>query len=201
MTRCPFVDDPFEECHVASLTSGAIERAIAYCGVDYEACAIYQAHVPARHPPGGLEAKAPLRILLADDGPVIRELVKALLEREGFDVVGEAADGAEAVRLAQALHPDVAILDFRMPRQGGLEAAREIRQMCPGTRVILLTTHAEDYEIATALGPAIQGYVVKAETTENLVRAVKEVSRGRIFVSPRASHVVIDAYLREPRTS
>jgi DNA-binding NarL/FixJ family response regulator len=198
MERCPFVETPFEECHVARLTSGVLERAIAQCGGDYQACDIYMTHVPER-PPRAMagEGKAALRLLLADDCQAVRELVKGLLEREGFEVVGEASDGVEAIRMAEAVQPDVAILDLRMPRRGGLHAARDIRQRCPGTRVILLTVHAEEYEIVMALRQGVKGYVVKAEATEHLARAVREVARGETFVSPRASRVLIDAHLRD----
>src|SRR6266545_3777741 len=124
-----------------------------------------------------------LRILLADDAPAVRQGVKGLLEREGFQVVGEATDGREAVRLAQALCPDVAILDLSMPRLNGLDTAREIRQVCPWTHLILLTGSTEEHQIVSALRAGIQGYVVKAEAPEDLARAIGEVSRGRIFFS------------------
>jgi len=83
----------------------------------------------------------PIQVLLADDHLIVRQGLKALLEREGFKVVGEAADGHEAVRLAQALRPDVAVLDLAMPLLNGLEAAREILRISPRTRTILLTMH------------------------------------------------------------
>ncbi len=138
-----------------------------------------------------------LRILLADDAPAVRQGVKGLLEREGFAVVGEATDGHEAVRLAQALSPDVAILDLSMPRLNGLDAAREIQQVCPWTHLILLTVSTEEHQIVSALQAGIQGYVVKAEAPEDLARAIREVSRGRIFLSPSASRVVIAVYSLE----
>lgn len=139
----------------------------------------------------------PLRILLADDSPAVRQGVKQLLQREGFEIVGEATDGDEAVRLALALDPDVAILDLSMPQLSGVDAAREIHQVCPRTHVILLTMHTEEHHIITALRAGIRGYVVKAEATEDLVRAIGEVSRGRIFVSPGAARAIIDAYLAQ----
>ncbi len=133
------------------------------------------------------------RILLADDAPAVRQSVKGLLEREGFEVVGEATDGHEAVRLAQALSPDVVILDLSMPRLNGLDAAREIQQVCPWAHLILLTSCTEEHQIVSALRAGIQGYVVKAEAPEDLARAIGEVSRGRIFLSPSACRVVIAA--------
>lgn len=134
------------------------------------------------------------RILLADDVPAIRQVVRALLEQEGFEVIGEAGNGQEAVRLAQALCPDVAILDLSMPELNGLEAAREIQQACPRTHQILLTVCTEEHHIVAALRAGIRGYVVKAEAPEALARAIAEVSRGGTFLSPTASRVAVDAY-------
>jgi DNA-binding NarL/FixJ family response regulator len=135
------------------------------------------------------------RVLLADETPVVRQRVKGLLEREGFEIVGEAADGQEAVKLAQALDPDVAILDLSMPQLSGMAAAREIKQLCPKTQLILLTEHPESHQVALALRAGIRGYVTKTESAKDLVRAIWDVSRGRVFVSPSASRMVVDAYL------
>jgi DNA-binding NarL/FixJ family response regulator len=130
------------------------------------------------------------RILLADDAPAVRQVVRALLEQEGFEVIAEAENGQEAVRLAQALRPDVAILDLSMPVLNGLEAAREIQQACPRTHQILLTVCTEEHHIVAALRAGIRGYVVKAEAPEALARAIQEVSRGGVFLSPSASRVI-----------
>jgi two-component system, NarL family, response regulator NreC len=130
------------------------------------------------------------RILLADDVPAVRRSVRGLLEREGFEVVGEAENGKEAVRLAEALLPDIAILDLSMPELNGIEAAQEIQQACPRTHPILLTVHTEEYQILAALRAGIRGYVVKAEAPEELIRAIGEVSRGGLFLSPAASRVI-----------
>jgi two-component system, NarL family, response regulator NreC len=134
------------------------------------------------------------RILLADDAAIVRQGVKGLLERAGFDVVGEAEDGRQAVQLAQALNPDVAVLDLAMPGLGGLDAAREIRQRCPWTRLILLTMHVEEYTVVAALRAGIHGYVAKGEAADDLARAIEEVSCGRTFLSPSASRVVLGVY-------
>jgi DNA-binding NarL/FixJ family response regulator len=130
------------------------------------------------------------RILLADDVPAVRQGVRALLETDGFEVVGEAENGREAVRLAQDLLPDIAILDLSMPELNGIEAALEIQQGCPQTHQILLTVHTEEYQIVAALRAGIRGYVVKAEVPEELIRAIGEVSRGGVFLSPIASRVI-----------
>ena len=93
----------------------------------------------------------PIRLLLADDHLMFRQGLKTLIEREAFDVVGEASDGREAVQLARALHPDVAVLDLAMPLLNGLDAAREITKVSTRTRTILLTMHTEDQYVMEAL--------------------------------------------------
>lgn len=136
----------------------------------------------------------PTRILLADDHPIVRQGFKAILEREGFDVVGEASDGHEALRLSQALRPDVAILDLSMPVMNGLEAAREIQQASPQTRTLLLTMYTDDPYVVQAMRAGIHGYFVKTQASADLVQAIREVARGAIYLSPRISRAVVEAY-------
>ncbi|MBI4537040.1 MAG: response regulator transcription factor [candidate division NC10 bacterium] len=136
-----------------------------------------------------------LRVLMADDHAMVRQGLKALLEQEGFEVVAEAEDGREAVRLAQDLALDIAILDISMPSLNGLDAAKEILRASPRVGVILLTVHAADHQVVSALRAGIKGYVLKTHAAEELVRAIHEVSRGGTYLSPRVSRVVIDAYL------
>ncbi len=137
----------------------------------------------------------PLRILLADDHEIVRQGFRALLEREGLEVVAEATNGQEAVRMARALNPDVAVLDLVMPLLNGLDAAREILQTCSRTRVILLTMHTEEHQIVAALRVGIRGYLAKTQAAEDLVQAIREVARGEVYLSPGVSRVVVDAYL------
>lgn len=137
----------------------------------------------------------PIQVLLADDHPIVREGFKSLLEREGLQVVGEASDGHEAVRLAQTLHPDVAVLDLSMPLLNGLQAAREILHASPGTRTILLTMYTEDQYVLEAMRAGIRGYVVKRQAAGDLVQAIREVANGAIYLSPSVSQAVVHAYL------
>ncbi|MBI4609186.1 MAG: response regulator transcription factor [Candidatus Rokubacteria bacterium] len=137
----------------------------------------------------------PLRILLADDHLIVRQGVKAVLEREGFEVVAEAGDGHEAVQMAREHHPDVAVLDLAMPLLNGLDAAREIPPVSPRTRTILLTVYADDPYVVKALQAGISGYVLKTQAAADLVRAIQEVSRGAIYLSPGVSRTVVEAYL------
>ena len=134
-------------------------------------------------------------ILLADDHLVVRQGLKVLLESEGFSVVGQASDGREALQLAQNLRFDVAVLDLAMPLLNGIDAGRAILQACPKTKVVLLTMHTEDHLILEALRAGIKGYVLKSKATEELVEAIQEVSRGRLYLTPGASETVVRAYL------
>ena len=136
-----------------------------------------------------------LRILLADDHGIFRQGVKALLEREGFRVDGEAADGHTAIQMAAQLTPDVVVVDLAMPLLNGLDAAREITRVSPRTRTILLTMHAEDPYVARALQAGVRGYVLKSQAAEDLVQAIREVARGAVYLSPGVSQTVVEAYL------
>jgi len=137
----------------------------------------------------------PTRILLADDHLIVRQGLKALLEREGFSVVAEVADGQDAIRSARERCPDVAVLDFGMPLLNGLGAAREILQACPRAKAILLTMHTEDHYVLEALQAGVKGYVVKTQAAADLIRAIHEVLRGMMYLSPGVSQAVVEAYL------
>ena len=135
-----------------------------------------------------------LRILLADDHEIFRQGVRLLLEREGFQLVGEAADGEEAVQLAQTLDPDVAILDLGMPGLNGIDAARRIREYAPHTQTILLTMYEDETYIVEALRAGMHGYVLKSQTATDLIDTIKEVARGAVLVTPGMSAAAADAY-------
>ena len=136
----------------------------------------------------------PPRILLADDHVIVRQGFRALLEREGLEVVAEAANGHEAVRLAGELLPDVAVLDFAMPLLNGLDAAKEIRRRSPRTRTILLTVHTEDHYVLEAVQAGVHGYVVKTQAAADLVQAIREIRGNAIYLSPTISRAVVEAY-------
>src|SRR5436309_3933668 len=136
-----------------------------------------------------------LRSLLADDHAIVRQGLRLLLQREGFEVVGEAVNGQEAVRLATETCPDVAVLDYGMPILNGVGAAREILQACPLAKVILLTMHADDRYVLEAIRLGVKGYVVKTQASTDLVRAIHEVLKGMMYLSPRVSRTLVQAYL------
>ena len=118
-----------------------------------------------------------------------------MLQREGFEVVGEAANGAEAVKMATETMPEVVVLDYGMPLMNGLAAAREILAACPRAKVILLTMHADDRYVLEAVRLGVKGYVVKSQAPTDLVRAIHEVLNGMMYLSPRVSRTVVQAYL------
>lgn len=136
----------------------------------------------------------PTQLLLADDHQIVRQGLKTMLEHEGFTIVGEAADGREAVRLAQTRHPDIAVLDLAMPGLNGVDAAREMLRSEPRMKAVLLTMYTEDPYVLEALRAGISGYVLKTQAAVDLVQAIREVTRGSIYLSPGVSRAVVDAY-------
>jgi DNA-binding NarL/FixJ family response regulator len=129
-----------------------------------------------------------VRILIADDHPVVRRGLKSLLgEHSGWVVVAEAADGKEAVDLANQLAPDVAVLDVTMPRMHGLEACRQIRQRLPDCEVLMVTQHDSPQMVREALQCGAKGYVVKSNAPRDLLAAVEAVSQHRNFVAWNSS--------------
>jgi DNA-binding NarL/FixJ family response regulator len=137
----------------------------------------------------------PVRVLVADDHQIVRQGFKALLEREGFEVVAEATNGQEAISLARKVDPDAVVLDLVMPLLNGVDAAREILQICPRTRIALLTMHTDEHQVLAALRAGIRGYVVKTQAAEDLVHALRNIMRGEVYLSPGISRVVVEAYL------
>jgi two-component system response regulator NreC len=136
----------------------------------------------------------PIRIVLADDHVLVRQSLKALLEREGFQVVAEASDGQEAVRHATSLQPDIVVMDISMPILNGLNAAREMSRSIPKTKIILLTQHDEGQYISEALDAGVKGYVLKNQVASDLLEAIRQVSRGQVYLSPGVSRGVMEAY-------
>ena len=137
----------------------------------------------------------PRRVLLADDHDVVRQGFRALLEREGVDVVGEAANGLEAVRLAEALEPDVAVLDLSMPGLNGLDAARMMLRSRPKLGVVLLSMHTDEQHVVAALRAGVRGYVLKFQAADALTQAIRQVAEGFTYLTPSVTQVVVDAYL------
>ncbi|HEY8716291.1 MAG TPA: response regulator transcription factor [Candidatus Acidoferrum sp.] len=138
-----------------------------------------------------------LRILVADDHELVRRGIRGLLRaRRGWIVVGEAMNGREAVEKANKLKPDVVILDISMPDLDGLQATRQIREEVPTTKVIVLTMHDSDQMVRRVLHAGALGYVLKSDLATQLVKAVKQVSAGKQFLTPRISDMVLKGFLK-----
>ncbi len=124
------------------------------------------------------------RVVLADDHRMLRDSLRRSLEEHGFDVVGEAADGAEAVRLTEALAPDVVLMDVSMPLLDGVEATRQISRMTPHPHVVMLTMHADGDVMARAIQAGAVGYLVKDCSIDDVVATVRLAASGESVLSP-----------------
>jgi len=142
-----------------------------------------------------------VRIIIAEDHTILREGLRSLLSsNSGFEVVGEAEDGREAVKCVAKFKPDLILTDLSMPKMNGMEAIREIRRESPETKILVLTVHrAEEYILATFRAGA-DGYLLKDSTHSELVMAVRKVLSGKHYISPEISDKVIDGYLEGKKT-
>jgi DNA-binding NarL/FixJ family response regulator len=137
----------------------------------------------------------PLRLLIADDQPLIRRGLAMMLQAEpGIEVVGQAADGLEAIEMALATRPDVAVMDLQMPRASGVVATREITAQCPGTRVVVLTTFDHDDLVFEAIRAGAQAYLLKDAGETEVLETVRAVHRGESRLSPAIARKVMDQF-------
>jgi two-component system response regulator NreC len=137
------------------------------------------------------------RVLLADDHVIVRDGLSAILKEHGFEVVAEASDGREAIRLGQELTPDIAVVDISMPLLNGIDAAREIRKVSPKTKIVILTMSTEDRYVVASLRAGISGYVLKSKAASSLINALEAVRKGEVYLSPGISRAAVDAYLTQ----
>jgi DNA-binding NarL/FixJ family response regulator len=141
-----------------------------------------------------------IRVLLADDQRVVREGLGTLLGLlAGVEVVGTVADGEEAVALAAELHPDVVLMDLRMPRCDGVEATRRLRKLDPNIKVLMLTTYADDRSVLEALRAGARGYLTKDAGAEEIRQALQQVSRGQAAIDPAVQHHLLEAINTSPQ--
>jgi DNA-binding NarL/FixJ family response regulator len=136
----------------------------------------------------------PIRIVLADDHAMIRQGLKVILESEGFQVAGEASDGRDAIALCRRVRPDVAVVDISMPLLNGLDAAQEIMKERPQVRIVLLTAHTQERYVLESLRRGVTGYLLKENAADELVRAVRAVSEGAIYLTSKVSRSVLQAF-------
>lgn len=137
------------------------------------------------------------RILIGDDHTLVRHGLSKLLEaRSDWEVVGEAGDGREAVTLALALQPDVALLDVGMPLLNGIDAAQQIVRKLPGTRVLILSMHSDEAYVTLALQAGASGYLLKDAAGQELIKAVAAVAAGQSYFSPAIARLMLDDYVR-----
>jgi two-component system response regulator NreC len=139
-----------------------------------------------------------LRVLLADDHGIVRRGMRALLETEpGVTVVGEAADGLDALRMCEELRPDLLILDIGMPRLNGIDVAARAQKLQPQPRVIMLSMHADESYVLRSLDAGARAYLLKDATDEDLLPALRAVARGLRFFSPAIAGVLAEDYVRQ----
>jgi len=136
------------------------------------------------------------RILIADDHRLFREGLKGLLTSHEFVVVAEAGDGQEGLRLARKHQPDLALVDITMPGLNGVDVAREMHRVAPKCKVVVLTMHKDSPYVAAALRAGARGYVLKTQPAAELLKALREVSRGDVYLMPDVSKVLVESYQR-----
>jgi DNA-binding NarL/FixJ family response regulator len=143
-----------------------------------------------------IRAGKKLRILIADDHELVRRGIRGLLRvQRVWKVAGEAANGREAGEKARKLKPDVIILDIGMPNLDGMEATRQIREAAPNTEILILTMHESNQMVRRVLEAGARGFVLKSDLAGHLVRAVKVVSKGKIYLTPKVSEIVLEGFL------
>lgn len=136
------------------------------------------------------------KIVIVEDHTILREGLKALLSQHAeFQIVGEARDGLEAIRVISELKPDLALMDLSMPKMNGIDAIREIKRCCPGTKILVLTVHKNEEYVVASLKAGANGYLLKESTHQELIQAVTHVLDGKAYLSPGISETVITGYL------
>jgi DNA-binding NarL/FixJ family response regulator len=139
--------------------------------------------------------KTPLRVILADDHQIVRQGIRTLVERQGVQVVAEAADGLTLIEQVRLHLPDLAIVDVSMPGLNGIDATRQMVAALPTLAVVLLTMHDEELHVSAALRAGVRGYVLKTQAADELLDAIRTVSMGGTYLSPKVSRMVVSAYV------
>lgn len=139
-----------------------------------------------------------IRILIADDHGIVRKGLRLQLEQHGdFQVIGEASDGREAVRITEELAPDVVIMDIAMPNLNGIDAAAQMVKRNPQMKVVMLSMHSDETYLTRALTAGVKGYLLKESADVDLYRAVEAVAQGKVFFSPSIANTLLEDYMRQ----
>jgi DNA-binding NarL/FixJ family response regulator len=148
---------------------------------------------------GAAQGPAPLRVFILDDHELVRQGLKDLLEGEGFEVVGESGSAAEATRRIPALHPDIAILDGRLPDGTGIEVCRDVRSLNPDLRCLILTSYDDEQALRGAVLAGAAGYILKQIRSNDLLEGIRQAAAGQSLFAPGVEQRIIDG-LSEART-
>jgi len=141
------------------------------------------------------------RIFIAEDQTIVRDGLRALLSSNpNFEVVGEAEDGREVIRNVEECNPDLILMDLSMPRMNGMEAIKEVKKLLPDTKILVLTIHKTEEYILPVLKAGADGYILKNDTQEELMAAIKSVLEGKSYLSPGVSQKVIEGYVEGSKT-
>ena len=143
-----------------------------------------------------------INIFLADDHTIVRQGLAKLIEAEpNFKVIGEAQNGRQAVSQVERLNPDIVIMDIAMPLLNGIEATRQIKKLCPQTKVIILSMHSHDRYISELISIGASGYLLKDSTGAEIIKAISAAMKGDVYLSPSISRRVVEDYLTLKKTS
>jgi len=149
-----------------------------------------------------MESTNKVRVLLAEDHETVREGLKMIISRQpDMEIVGEAADGREAIDRAISLKPDVVVMDISMPGLNGLKATSKLKEKCPGIQVVALTRHKEGGYLQELLQAGASGYVLKQSSSEELIRAIRAVGNGQSYLDPAVTNTVVTKYSLGQRSS
>jgi two-component system response regulator NreC len=139
-----------------------------------------------------------VRVIVADDHRLLREGLKSLLQRNGFEVIAEADDGRTAVKLAKKFRPRALIMDISMPELNGIDATKQICREAPATKIIIMSMHRDSHFVLGALEAGASGYLLKDSAFEEVVLALNSTAKNDVYLSPAVAGVVLHAYLKKP---
>ncbi|PKL39528.1 MAG: DNA-binding response regulator [Spirochaetae bacterium HGW-Spirochaetae-1] len=136
------------------------------------------------------------KIFLADDHSILRDGLKLILNaEEDFEIVGESGDGREALEMIEKKKPDIVVLDISMPAMSGIEIARHLRRFVPGTKILILSRHDKEEYVKQLLQYGVHGYILKDDASDELIKAIREIFKGNIYLSPRIASNLITEFI------